>query len=336
MLVSVFGDPSQNSMFGLRAIQALTEAACGSFNLVCVGTAEDLSAAFRQASKKHIVFFADCLDNHISSLYLESGAPLVIFINDPYAIASSLQLSRSLDPITSVRVTSQSLSCLHDLALAPRAYVVYDQFSIANIDKHVTRFGSEYGIRIDDGITKIIRNILIREIENENKFVRENTQINLTKSHLDLGNDKGSELFTCLEGFRALRSRRPVDSMSWPREVFMDAGGQGALLQEPLDLTGAARLILYGPYLHLPKGDWIATPLFAVSQNLSGNVLKIDIYCDGVIGEWKCQMPSNGIYSFDLSFKISEPRHPVQIRFYITQGAIEGTFDLKHVKLRRA
>ncbi len=139
-----------------------------------------------------------------------------------------------------------------------------------------------------------------------------------------------------LGGFELLLKKRVVGRIHWPREVFMNSDEQGALVNAPIYLTGRARLLLYGPFLHLPRGTWIAEISFEVRENFSGNVLKVDIYHDGIIGEWKFSLPDKGSFTFELPLKVFEPRHPIQIRFYLMEGAIEGTFDLKQVNLRRA
>ena len=90
MLVSVFGDPSQDTIFALRAIQSLVENAFGSYHRVYEGTAADLATALAEASHKNIVFFSDAPDQHISKVFLECNAPLVALIHNPLAIVDSL------------------------------------------------------------------------------------------------------------------------------------------------------------------------------------------------------------------------------------------------------
>ena len=325
----MFGDPSEYSLLGLRVIQTLTEVACGPYRWVCVGTASDLAAALGQASDRPVVFFADSPDHRISSVFLESGAPLVVFLNSPHAIAKNLAVSRSLDAISSIRVTTQSLSCLHELAIVPRAYVVSERLDVNNLDKYIRNFARLYEIRLDDSILKEAMHRLIPAMQKDDEIAPARGDLAIESEC------QTAAMASCLEGFGPLLKKKPINQVYWPREVFLDADRQGMPLSGPLDLTGSARLLLYGPFLHLPRGSWCATVTFEVSQNLSGNSLKIDIYYDGVIGEWKCELPKEGIYVFDLRFEVLDPRHAVQIRFYIMQGAIEGIFDLKHVDLRR-
>lgn len=251
----------------------------------------------------------------------------VVFLNSPNTIADALTVSRDLDAITSIRVTTQSLSCLHELAVVPRSYVVSERLNIDNLEKYFVHFAAIYGIRINASILQEAMRRLVPVMQKNDELARSRLALE--------GECQTTAMASCLRGFEPLLEKKPVNLMYWPPEVFLDSGRQGAPLCGPLDLTGSARLLLYGPFLHLPRGSWIATVSFEVSQNLSGNLLKIDIYYDGVIGEWTCELPKNGNYTFDLPFEILDPRHAVQIRFYIMQGAIEGIFELKRVDLHR-
>jgi hypothetical protein len=319
MLVSVFGDPSQESMFGLRAIQLLVENAVGSYHWVCEGTAAELAEALADATHKNIVFFADSPDHYIGKVFLEGNAPLVLLLHDPTSIVESLTFEREFDVITSIRVTSLSLSCLHDLVLYPRAYVISEPLNIGNIANHLIRIAQIYQIPINDVILKNTLDCL-------KTSERRKTCLDPFLSTTSIS----------IRGFESLLNKSAVDRLRWPREVFMNADNQGAIIDAPIDLTGRARLLLYGPFLHLPRGSWIAEVSFEVRENFSRNVLKVDICLDEVAGEWTFQLPETGSYTFEIPLKVLEPRHPVQIRLYLMQGAIEGIFDLKDVKLRRA
>ncbi len=335
MLIPVFGDPSQSTITAVRAIQTLTEVSRGAFHWVCAGTVEDLVAAWNRPLDKDTVFFADITDNRISRLFLESAAPLVIFLGPPNRIANALMLERKYDPLTATRVTSQCLSCLHDIAIEPRALVVSDLLNFELLKHLLPELANIFKISID---ASVLRETLGRISALEAEKIEETSADAAAANELTNAVHSASvitALGECLKGFEPLLRKEPVEQVHWPREVFLDSADQGNPLCRTLDLTGPARLLFYGPFLHLPRGSWFATATFEVRNNLSGNFLKIDLYYEGVIGEWECEMPRDGIYKFDLQFEVFEPRFPIQIRFYIKEGAIEGLFDLKHVELRR-
>ena len=333
MLFAVFGDPSQNALLGLRTIQTLTEVSKGPYHWICVATAEELLAALRGGENMRTVFFSDSPDHRISSLFLEMGIPFVIFVNTPDSIRDSLIASRGLEPLVAARVTSMCLSSLHNLAVSPGAYLVAAPVNAANLTPLLASFAEIYGIPVNQ---HILNETMRRLGPLEGIQPRTGSNVTSASSGNQVPEPDSLALSECLKGFECLLAKEPVSQMCWPREVFLDPARDGAPLREAIDLTGPARLLFYGPFLHLPPGCWIATVMFEISGNSSGNALKIDVYNDGVAGEWECEMPRDGAYMCDLRLDVAEPRHPLQIRFYSKQGAIEGLFDLKLIHLRRA
>ncbi len=47
------------------------------------------------------------------------------------------------------------------------------------------------------------------------------------------------------------------------------------------------------------------------------------------------QLPAEGAYTFKIDFEIINPLEPVQLRFQIQAGAIEGVFTLGSTRLER-
>src|SRR5208283_1221030 len=103
-----------------------------------------------------------------------------------------------------------------------------------------------------------------------------------------------------------------------------------------LDLAGNARIFIYGPYLHLPRGNWVATPAFSIGNNDSGNTLIIDIFNGSVLAIGESILPARGTYTCSIPFEITDPQSPIEVRFATAQGAIEGVFSLEEVVIERA
>ena len=126
----------------------------------------------------------------------------------------------------------------------------------------------------------------------------------------------------------------------WPISLFLTCDKKGQPqwqhYSDPIDLTGPARTLLYGPYLHLPVGRWILNGSLSVIGNDSRNVIQIDIN-SGELGlaKVKAPLPAEGDFSFEIDFAVDEPREPMQLRIHILEGAIEGTLFLSSVKMSR-
>lgn len=127
--------------------------------------------------------------------------------------------------------------------------------------------------------------------------------------------------------------REPADIV-WGREFFYD----GATLTSPapmmIDMTGPARCLYYGPYLHLPAGRWEARLFLGFSDQTIDTWLKVDVYTDDVQAIFFSRLKRGGIYAMPITFEVSDPRQPIQLRIFIERGEIDGRMGLAMVRLK--
>jgi hypothetical protein len=123
--------------------------------------------------------------------------------------------------------------------------------------------------------------------------------------------------------------------MEWPVSMFLNADYPAAPFPGRVELLGPARFIAYGPYLHLTVGRWQASIMFEVADNYSGNQLYVDSFAGEILSVVTTQLPTQGTYTFQIGFEISNAAKPVELRFQILSGAIEGIFTLNSAILER-
>ena len=139
----------------------------------------------------------------------------------------------------------------------------------------------------------------------------------------------------CLGPYNAMATRTPVSRIVWPGGVFAPRTQDESYSKEA-DLTGRARIVIYGPPLHLPRGRWTANSTFSVTNNVSGNTLIIDVYNGTMLAAGQCVLPAHGKFSCEIPFEITEPQRAFEVRFATGSGAIEGVFVLENVVMERA
>jgi hypothetical protein len=103
----------------------------------------------------------------------------------------------------------------------------------------------------------------------------------------------------------------------------------------PIDLTGPARYIYYGPYFALPAGVWSAKISFEVQDCLSDNQVALDVVADQILAIVRTKLPAQGVYRCQIDFEIQDPSKPVEIRVQLLTGAIEGVIQLRRIELHR-
>ena len=128
-----------------------------------------------------------------------------------------------------------------------------------------------------------------------------------------------------------------IDQIIWPMTLFSHWDPAGKYYRGPIELVGPQRYLIWGPYMHLPKGDWVATLDIEMTENYSGNQLVVDItagFGTEVLAIGMLNLPVQGVFSFKISFRINEPSLPIEIRFFLKCGAIEGKFALRRAVIQ--
>ena len=101
-----------------------------------------------------------------------------------------------------------------------------------------------------------------------------------------------------LRCYNVFADRHIMHEVEWPREIFFSGDDGGQFVAGHQELTGPARFFIYGPYMHLPAGNWVALIEIEVSENYSGNRLQADVVSGEILGAITADLPGNGVFSF--------------------------------------
>jgi hypothetical protein len=342
LLVSVFGVPSPLAQWGNHLIRAMLDVAVGEYRDINACTFEELRTTWRTGSSPHAAFFADAPDALIVRTFLNSGACILGFAEEPSDIVGFAMLERGIDIRSAIRLAALSFSTLHDLFLADGILLVRRgsrPMSVRGLLRHIAEF---YELSLSPEQVEGV----VSRLSAAHDISAEATIDELIARSVPLAKPVGywaahapavdRELArVVLKPYARLLDRQPLTTATWPRELFLSADQPGVPLSGPIDMTGPARYLVYGPYMHVARGQWIATLRFAIADNRSGNALVLDVYCGEVLCVGRVDLPESGIYTVDLPFEIEEPRLALEVRVAMDRGAIEGWFDLRQVELNR-
>lgn len=115
----------------------------------------------------------------------------------------------------------------------------------------------------------------------------------------------------------------------WPRACFFDGDRPGEPALPWVEVAGAARILYYGPYLHLPAGPWKLAATLCFSDDLQDNVFSIELVVgDTPIARGRVKPRQSG--TFQAAFDVDIPRSdaPAEVRISIDQGSIFGRMAL--------
>ncbi len=125
-------------------------------------------------------------------------------------------------------------------------------------------------------------------------------------------------------------------AVTWPRSCLFQGDQPGQSAPAILDLTGPARVIVYGPYFHLAPGRWIATAQMAFSSGACGMNLALEFHGTVPLGNCRFPVEHAGVFRVDLPIAIPSASEAIELRLVLQQGAIEGHLGLDDIHLMPA
>lgn len=343
MLLCVLGSPSPFSAFGIHVVRTLAAYMIGDHHYVHICTTEQLRDAWQTRNGRPVVLYSDYLEPRIVDVLIQAGAPTVWFLDDLRDTALHCARAREVELRLGVHFTIQSLCSL--LPFIPRPHVTRVRRPGHHVDmgrlvrEIAFAFGRDVG---DDLVERVCRHLSPAEDEPTEVSIEDcmrtviGPTLPLHAWTTMLHSADRRTLDEVISGYDALFEGRRA-TFHWPSSFFVSGSAPYGPILGPIDMTGPARCLAFGPQLHMPMGRWVVHAFFAVAENLSGNVLKADVVANGeVVAEATGNMPIAGRFTFTIEFENASTMLPVDLRFTMMTGAIEGVFELLGVAVEPA
>lgn len=337
MIVSLFGPPCPLTMWGTNLVRMLVQTAIGDHDFIGESNVPALAELWQKRSKDVCLLFADCPERRIVDLIIAGQSPIILFAEDPIDIVGYAIEERKLSARNAAALVNQCLAVFHDLFLRGDVLVIERSNTFAAL---IDRIASALGVRLSaEQRATIARQVgveitdpapVARQVERYGKFAK---RAGYWRAHLD-----ASELDVVASialPFAGIYRGERLDAVRWPPHLFFSADTPGQPLAPKSSLLGPARILAYGPYLHLPPGEWVANVEFRIGDNFSGNSLFAEVVVGDVLRAAATKLPSQGEFQFEMPLSVAEPRTPIELRLTIKEGAIEGWIDLGMVTLTR-
>ena len=337
MLVATFGPPSAFTHWCLHALSIMSSVVLGEFDYVSVSTAQDFKTALANRQKPHMNFFTDCPDRGLVDAFTKTGLPFLTLIEDPEDVTGFIMRERSLNWKQAVRLTTLTLTTTSELFASPMALGLSRSAGLTIgefLDRVVGHLGMELG---QDQRSQIVRRLFPAgdaSSSTEEALLALVAHAAPAGKGLDVSDAERMILAPLHAGMRRTNGDI-MRNFRWPSELFIGAEGPDEPLRQPIEMLGPARCLIYGPYLHLPAGNWEVRLILDVDENFSGNWVDIDIFHGTILHLESFKLPASGRMAVITKFAIEESREPVQIRVIQREGAIEGLLRIEDVQVRR-
>lgn len=299
----------------------------GACALVVGNTVSDMRegwAASGAGSPASTIFTSDSPDDTTVELFSRAGARMIVAVEDFVDAAIYLRAARGMSTPHALRFLTQTLSTLAPALTGGQALLLRSRHADAPLESLLACLFDFIGRDAID-VAAVLRRI---------GAAGEETLRGYAQTHFPFREaepppaDELAVMRALAQSYQPLLSGRAMAAASWPTELFLDWDRPGDFLHGPVDLTGPARFIVCGPYLHLPLGRWRARFLVRIADNWSGNRMSLDIFSHEVLAGVAADLPAEGLYEFDVGFEVSSAYAPLEARIQIQQGAIEGAFEL--------
>ena len=348
-ILFAFGMPGVMSSWGVAAVHALAREAFGEYTIISTDTIEDLKQHVQSRSGTHAVLVSQFPEAKLSELILRINVPFLLCLEDPLDAVSYLARATEQRGFGLVRAVSASLACLEPLANASAALVLRrnDVGQRSSIDLLLQKMDQHFStdLTFEQIASALLHVGMVSSGETPTVGVPklEEAAAAVIAGYLtpreevpEISESLREIASKVLQPLEFGRTKASAPIIFWPRETFLAGDRLGEGLDDSLDLTGGARCIIYGPYLHLPTGRWDAKFLFDVEEDCHGQIFTVEIHAAELLGKLRVCPEGTGSFEMAVPVEVIDPRAPIEIRVMMDSGAIEGRLSAWSVEWLRA
>lgn len=343
MLIVVVGTPSPIASWTLHVVRVAMQVFIGEHRLLTSQSLEAFRSDRRSSSADCTILYTTAPSRRLAKLLVRSKAPIIVATDDPKDVVSFLVAAKGLSLQTAVREYMKSAAALGAIASSPSivrlSSPAYEMPLRAFLAKIVSKCRLEIGLQLLEGtIAALIGDHPKKDAVSVGDLLYRDVpgaEHPGTYSALDVRSQAVVEGIS--RQYEAMITGSNYAHVECPLALYITEDGIYETDNPWLSMVGSARCILWGPYIHLPSGGWLANLTVAVRENLSGNVLQIQILrelseCITAVAK----LEAVGTFECQLEFEIDDPLERLEVTFTLNEGAIEGDFCVLDLTFSKA
>lgn len=332
--IAVGGLPSPESIFAVHSVAEIIRRTRGTVRGIALNAGEDAGLLAEATAAAPIVPYFDAPDRDACASLLATGVPIVVVMGDFAQTAQFCMVARELDPLQAARFVSQSFCCLAPLQRHSqvRSVMVEKAQDLGSwFDDVADWLGLDPSMWPDTRAQMFAEYAAWPTVEAAiNGLVPDAQAATLGWEHVPAATEA---LFAT---FAASYHTGAMDVIFWPGESMLEPGSPAAPVGDRIALTGAARLLTFGPFMHLPPGRWRARYQFEVDAHPAGNAIVFDVvHGTEILVSHRVSLEQAGTFGIDCEFDVHEPRLAVEKRAILAEGSIGGFFSPIGIRLNR-
>lgn len=294
---------------------------------------------------KPVVLLSDYPQPDMLAIFYRLKAPVVICIDDFTTTALFSVVTRDFGAVQAARFATMGLVNIEPAVVSPPPLSLFvGDPKVETLAGLLGKLAAFYRLSVnEDGVAEAIRRLGFAEdrettlgafiasrVADPEKFAPD------ARAALDKASPLESELIDFLAPqYDAVARGRRLDRFEWPVYALLRPEFPDRMTIGPIDLTGPARHVYFGPYFALPAGAWSADIALEVQDCLSDNQIAVDVCAPEILSMVRTKLPPRGVYGCQIRFQIEDASKPVEIRVQLLTGAIEGVIQLRTITLHR-
>jgi hypothetical protein len=133
----------------------------------------------------------------------------------------------------------------------------------------------------------------------------------------------------------AVFDRRTGGAGWWSRDLFSYGDRPDETCPELIDVTGRARILVFGPYLTLPAGRWRATVEFELCRDSAKRPYLIEFGAGADFSRVETRATGAQRATVSVEHQFAAPA-PVEIRIWLARAAFHGSLAFAGAKIEAA
>ncbi len=285
---------------------------------------DQVALSLIETSAAHLAMGTRQPDEHLRAALVAMNIPFVVALDDPRFAVADILGSTNGDLRAVTRAIANSCPLVMRCASSPGAITIWGNREGIDATATVTAIARHFDFPLGEGEAQhVVEELATRGI----RYAPEATPEYPGTNH--------KMVEGALAGYAECFAGGDLAQIIWPRELFIVNGDAGKGLTDAIEVRGGPRILIFGPYIHVPAGSWTARVLLGFSPEAAGHTFLVDAYSGGQLGSKSFQPGRAGIYSVDIDFSLDEPSgHGLEIRVWVWSDAAQGHVAFGHVILR--
>ena len=279
-------------------------------------------------SARHLVIGAHQPDGRLCQALAAQAVPFVVLLDDPRNAVADFIAETAAAPKLAVRAIANSCPLVLRCRDLPGALVVHADRARGDLAGAASAIAAHFGLAIEpERIASVVTDLapLTSWMSGAAGDELATRLPDHTRKMLD----------GALLSYRASFIDGQLDQILWTRDLFgpdLEPGG-GPI--RPIDITGGGQFLIYGPYIQLPAGSWVARVVLGFSPETAGAAFIVDAFAEKQLAFTTIRPDRPGVYNVDLTFSIEEPNGKgVEVRVMVVSDGARGQLAFGHVALR--